>query len=195
MTLRTRLTFRQLLLFCSSICLVLTLLFGVSFSCKFIDQYRKERILSAVERNLDELSSLSKKQREAESLAQTENAHYLETHLTSLPFLNYERGALKLLRKQRSLNQEEARRWHFITKENYLKFRSNKKIENGSFHEIEEKLIHTVQIDENDLQVLLEKIEGNTHSRPPLRIKRLSLEKIHDAPRYTLNLELWRKDI
>ena len=76
--------------------------------------------------------------------------------------------------------------------ENFLSFHPHKKIPNGSFQEIEEKLLHTVQIDENDLPIILEKIEGAPGA--PLRIKRLNLEKRSDALTYNLYLELWRKE-
>jgi len=195
MNLRSRFTLRQVLLLGCSFCFLLALLSLTLFAAAFLEQYRKEKILSSVERNLPELSSLFDNQLKAKSSIETGTEHYLDCHLSSLPLLNYERGALELLLKQRPLSEGEAKRLQFITKENRLQFQSHRKLENGGFHEIEEKLLHTVQIDENDLQAILDKIDGVGNSPSLLRIKRLSLEKIPDAPRYTLYLELWRKEL
>ncbi len=195
MTKRSSLTLRQILLLSCCACFILALYSLSLFIGKFLEQYQKENILTSVERNLPELTFLFHNQIEAKTLAQMGTAHYLDYHLATLPLLNYERGELEQLRKERPLDETATKRWQFISKENRLEFKSHKKAKNGGFHEIEEKLIRTVQIDENDLQAILDTLEGADSSRPLLRIKRLNLEKIHDAPRYTLYLELWRKEL
>ena len=183
---------KQILLFVSSLSFILTCIFSASFVTGFLDHFQKEKTLSSIEKNLPELTWLFQQQLETRS--SVSSAENWQDYLASIPLLNYERGSLELIRKQRPLTEEEMRRWRFLTKENHLQFHTHRKSKNGPFQESEERLSHTVQIDENDLQAILEAIEG-TSPRLPLRIKKITLEKIHNTPRYTLYLELWRKEL
>jgi hypothetical protein len=191
---KTYLTPRYLLPFICLGALCLTLLCMVSFTSTFLGQYQSEKALSSLEGDLEEYLYISQMKRKAEKVAEMGLATSLDPIFSCLPLLNIERGSLELAEKNGALSPEETRRLHFIEKENHLLFRSHKKVENGLFHDVEEKLIHTVQIDENDLATILRKIEGASDYQPSLRIKRLNLERQHDAPHYNLYLELWRKE-
>ncbi len=187
---------QQIPLACCLVSAALALLFAVSFFYKATGIYVSERKLSSIEKDIPKLATLSLSKQQAETAAKKANRQNLEKDLASLSLLNIERGSLELLARKRPLSESEARRLYFIQKENVLCFKPYRKIENGLCKEIEEKLIHTVEIDADDLQLLLEKIEGkqNTTEQSSLRIHRLTLEKVEQAPHYTLHLELWRKE-
>ena len=167
---------------------VLTAVCSVFFCLQFMKQYEWEKRLSSIENNLDELSSVFTERSLAQDIAQKANPSYLQNSFSQLHLLNLERGSLELLDKRKGLSEEEKRRLRFITDENFLSFRSHKKFAS----EVEEKLIHTVQIDENDLPKILNQLEGSRESS--IRIKRLHLERVPSASNYNLYLELWRKE-
>ena len=167
---------------------VLTAVCATFFGMQFIKQSEWEKRLTAIENNLNDLASVFTERCLAQEIAQKANPSYLQNSLSQMHLLNLERGSLELLEKRKGLSEEEKRRLRFITEENFLSFRSHKKT--GS--EVEEKLTHTVQIDENDLPKILKQLEGTPESS--IRIKRLHLERKPSSSNYNLYLELWRKE-
>lgn len=172
--------------------LVLALASGISLGLRFFEQNGWQQKLSSVEKRLDDLALVSKEKRKSEEIAQKADPSYLQNSVCPLPLLNLERGSLELLQKKQELSDPEKKRFHYLTQENFLSFQSGKKIALGAFHEVEEKLRSTVQVDEYDLAKILDAIENT--SQASLRIKRLHLEKHPMLPLYTLYLELWRKE-
>lgn len=175
-----------------TLCVMVSLVCVVSFSIRFLEQYSLEKKLSSIEKNLENLSHIAKDKKRAEEITKNGDPLYLQNAFSSLPLLNFERGALELAQKSRPLSEEETRRFHFLTKENLFCFKSHRKVSCGSFHEVEEKLISTVQIDENDLPKILAKLENT--SACSIRIKRCFLERHDHFPTFNLYLELWRKE-
>jgi hypothetical protein len=161
--------------------LVVTIACAVFFGMRFSKQYQWEKKLASIEKTMSGLPVIKVD-------ATEKDPHFLQTSFSQLPLLNLERGSLELLATKRELNENEKRRLQFIDEENFILFRSQKKT--GSM--VEEKLLHTVQIDENDLPRVLEILEGNPESS--IRIKRLHLEKHPSHSNYNLYLELWLKD-
>lgn len=165
----------------------LTLFCALFFGVEFYRHYKWEKELSSIENRLHEFSSIFKEKGLAEQIAKKANPSFLENTFSHLNLLNLERGHLELQEKRKGLSEEEKRRLHFLTEENFLSFRSHKKTSS----EVEEKLARTVQIDENDLPEILKRIENPESS---IRIKRLYLERRPSSSNYNLYLELWRKE-
>jgi hypothetical protein len=169
-------------------CLTLTTICAVFFGVQYLNQYEWEKKLSSIESHLNELSSIFNERKLAQQAAQRINPSFLQNALSQIHLLNIERGSLELKERRKGLTEEEKRRLRFITEENFLVFRSHKKIAS----DIEEKLTHTVQIDENDLPKILKQLEGSPEL--PIRIKRMHIERRPSSSNYNLYLELWRKE-
>ena len=164
--------------------LVMTIACGVFFGMRFFKQWQWEKKLASIENIIGSFPQLKVETAE-------HDPQFLPNSFSQLPLLNIERGSLELVANTRELSDNEKRRLQFINEENIISFRSQKRA--GS--QIEEKLLHTVQIDENDLPRILEILEGNPSNH--VRIKRLNLEKHPSHSTYNLYLELyriWRKD-
>ncbi|MBS3905190.1 MAG: hypothetical protein KGZ39_07680 [Simkania sp.] len=197
MNLSTLFSYRHLTTIGCAISGSLAIFSAISFFYQATIVYRNDRTLSSIERDLPKLTAFSQAKHQAETMAQKADPKYLEKHLSSLQFLNLERGSLELLEKKNVLNEQAAKRLYFLRNDNTIHLQTHKKITTGLCREIKEILSHPIEIDEKDLPSILEELEGKETQleKPPLRIYCFSLEKKETSPHYTLYFELWRKEL
>ena len=123
--------------------------------------------------------------------------YYLDNNLENILFMKNEIDFLQQLRKNPLFAQKESlkRRYEFLTSnENKLKFAEENIKTSSLVKEVDEVLLNPVQIDQNDLRILLSKIENSDPiiPTPQLIITHFDLKKENSF--YTLNLKLLKRE-
>jgi hypothetical protein len=186
-------------------------LFLIPFGLAFFLLAKRSEKLSDLEDKLDEIrqeASFSEKEKNKEELLLKEmhaaDHFYLDKHVESLVFLESEMKRLHA----RSMYQKDSdallKRLEFL-KGNRLVFAEVKRDQGELIQEVEEKLQHPVEMNEDDLKKLLVLIEGvsiNPYSakegRPHLLIKEFDLSKrkaLPDEEVFVVDFQLIKREV
>lgn len=131
---------------------------------------------------------------------------YIDKNIESISLLEQERESLYKIAQQNNVVEDEniKKRLDFLTNTNRLVFSDGEVQPYPYFHETVETLVHSVEINTNDLQELLSKIEGvaigpfsSGIDPPQLIITEFKLEKKkvwEKSDVFVLNLKLLKRE-
>jgi hypothetical protein len=133
------------------------------------------------------------------------NPYYLDQEIEPFVFLMEEKMYLENALKFRAFEhcRQMKDRLHFLTEENYLRFKEEKRSVRNNIEETLQKQIHPIEVNLEDLEKILSGIEGvalgdkiqNQSQRPQMLIENLQLEKTPNGKNYFLNLAIIKRDI
>jgi hypothetical protein len=139
------------------------------------------------------------------SQIQKADPSYTDTYLATLQFLEDEARRIQALSSHQKENSALQHRLDFLRSgENRLVFVENKRERKKEFQEVEERLQHPVEMNEEDLKKVLVLIEGVTlnpyspkEGRPQLMVTDFDLTKrraLSDEEVYVIDLKLLKRE-
>ncbi|MEX0961277.1 MAG: hypothetical protein WDZ28_00255 [Simkaniaceae bacterium] len=183
-------------------------LFSVSLVSKRKDLDEMNQQFSMLKYRFEKTASDQRKKRQFIHRYQGHRAYFLEEVLEKMLFLTPEIRALEGIENHPSFqNWSEMRnRLNFLkSSQNQLRFSELKRIQDSSIEEVEASLMHSVELDSQDLKKLLSYIEriqigdfSPLPDSPQLTFKRFNLERnktFSSKEVYKLNFEIIKREL
>jgi len=183
---------RSWILAVTSFCLILVL-FVSSFYLK-----KRERLV-LLEKELKDLKFQSvqffEKEKEHELLRKkysNGDPEFLEKTLSQLSFLQKEKDLLEILFSESSFGSYEPmqKRWIFLTSgENIINLKKTFEQQTPQYQETHYKFKHPVEVEKEDIEHILQIVEGEDKNAPQLILKDFFLEKKEEGL-YQIDMEI-----
>lgn len=185
-------------------CFVLAAYAGWSFFVRVQTMMDWKEKVVAVEIKLPLLETAAQREKELLASLQRSDPLYLERYLSTLRLARLEAYSLEAGKTE--LADPQLKRLNYLMGEdNTLRFRTGKTVKGQTLQAVEMQQVHTVEVDEKDIQRILACIEGvpigsytPAQKRPPMAIKQFSLKRKKETqqrfPSYLLDIELWRRE-
>ncbi len=145
-------------------------------------------------------SLLQQKEKDSACLASLKKAdkQYVDKHLETLSLLESEAKRLQALSLYRKENAALLQRLEFLKEgKNRLVFIEKQRRQTQGLQEIEEKLQHLVECNDDDLKKMIDLIEKEEEGKPQLLVKEFDLTRKKtpfDEEVYAIDLELIKRE-